>query len=98
MTERQNPYNFKVGDKVKTRYRPEEAEVIRTLITLTEARETRYGGYETGSGYSAEADGGEVCPHCGRSATPILGDGYYQGIDLAWFRPSDHVYSRDDVY
>ena len=62
---------LRVGMKVRTEYRPEEKDMVRTLLQIHAAP-------DFGSGYWASADGGEACPTCGRKGLPIL------GVDAAW--------------
>ena len=64
---------FKIGDKVKTDYKRDEMNVLRTI---TKIEKSPY----YGSGYIASADSGEECPTCRRPfGTPII------DVDADWF-------------
>ena len=64
---------FKVGDIVTTCFRVADQHIQRKVIKVLKDK-------DSGSGVLMIADGGEVCPHCGRIAEPT------PMIDSDWFR------------
>ena len=50
--------SYKVGDKVKTNYYPEEKDVIRTIVNIEQSKDHK-------SGYMVSVATGERCEHCG---------------------------------
>jgi hypothetical protein len=65
---------IKVGDVVVTDYRRDESGVKRKITGIMKSPVAE-------SGFLASADGGEPCPHCGRTfAQPIT------MVDSAWFK------------
>lgn len=69
---------LKVGDLVTTDYDSEHRKLIRRIIGIIKDD-------SCGSGFRIMADGGEICPHCGRQekSTPP--------VDGAWFVPVDWI-------
>ncbi len=63
-----------VGSKVTTDFYRNEEHIVRQILTL-------YPSDDHASGYVASADGGEICPHCGRAGSPM------RPVDAAWFIP-----------
>lgn len=74
-----NAAPFKVGDRVTTKFHPEQKNIIRNVVSVTE-----YSGYK--SGWAVSVDGGDPCPCCGsRKGSAIKGhDGH--GADSGWFK------------
>lgn len=71
---------FKVGDKVTTDFYTDEADVVRTVMSVR-----RYANCT--SGFLVVADGGEPCVCCGhRPGTPTPGP---NGIDSTWFKNAE---------
>ena len=64
---------FAVGDKVTTKFYPNEESVIRTVTCVQQ-----YDKCE--SGWDTSVDGGEPCPTCGRPGNPI------GNVDSGWFK------------
>jgi len=63
---------FKIGDKVKSKYHPDETNVIRTVTEVI--KDTTYR-----SGYAVSTDGGGACSECGRVGKRI------HRADCQWF-------------
>ena len=70
-------YALSVGDKVTSSFNGgDDAGVIRKIHTIKKDP-------SCGSGARATADGGEPCPHCGRTCRSII------DVDASWFKPID---------
>jgi hypothetical protein len=73
MGKKSNP-PFKVGDLVTSDFYRDNAKLVRKITSVRRDE-------SCGSGWRASADGGEICPHCGRSEKPI------HAVDSPWFVP-----------
>jgi len=82
MTDTPNTPPFKVGDRVRTEFYPNEKEIIRRVTSVVDHPPCQ-------SGWLVNVDGGAACPYCGRGpGTP--GVGYYaEGVDSRWFTRVD---------